>query len=155
MAHVVDRHGAVEQISSAVKTNGSLLLVGPAHCAKTSVAFSAALRAVETPSCSGQASHAWFICQRNKMEKNLPISIIPANNLPPDDPLDWTDPRMERIHMKYMNGLSDLRHWCVRVHQIQTTTLPQFLVVDDLDLFFENDFVGPSVNLAHKKPSCK
>ena len=100
------------------------LLVGPPRCGLSSLSFECA----RDFASSGQ--RVWFMCLRDKFERSLPARVIREACAD----ADTEAPELELIHMKYVNSLSDIKWWCLRVQEIQPShPLPAVLVFDDLD----------------------
>ena len=112
-------------------------LSGPPKSGVTSIAFATALN------CARAGENAWFLCSRSKIENALPVQVLLGEAEGPSDGsgtaedggeggIRWDCPSMDRISMKYVSSLSDVKWWCLRVHELESGhVLPAFVIVDD------------------------
>jgi hypothetical protein len=113
------------------------LLTGPERSGKTSLLFATALEF-----SSRDEARVWYFCHKTKIEANLPVSVAwSASELHATHiGSEFTDTeKMDRIHMKYISDVSDLKRWSSRVQDLPAHQLPTAVFVDDLERYLTTD----------------
>mmetsp|Transcript_25599 Transcript_25599/g.33322 ORF Transcript_25599/g.33322 Transcript_25599/m.33322 type:complete len:206 (-) Transcript_25599:252-869(-) len=112
----------------------STLVIGPSQSGKTTIALTVAGALVKSAIISAQKGDVWFICNKNKIDDYQPSKEVAL-----------FDGELDRIQMKYMERIADLKWWTLHIQELfqNNETLnfssPLCVIIDDFDIFMEEE----------------